>query len=206
MDNPNALPKLLEEQLFERPIPGQSLTNSPSDRYAWEGPPEVTSLKDAREAIFFSLTEPERLEEVQKLLMNGIPINAIAETLLVQGFRDGKFNPDMIVNLMEPTMVILLAIAEKSGIRPVVDSEDGSFEEDEEDYIMPPPNPLTENSETRRFLERKKRLTPPTLSKTSVGKNIGEELDKLNVKKVEQSLLQKPKPTGDMKSLLSKGE
>lgn len=195
------IPQALQEQLFEGPIPGQSLTNDPNNRYPWEGPPQMTSVKEAREKIFFSLTEPERLENIQQLLLNKVPINAIAETLLVGAFRDGKFNPDMIVNLMEPTMIMLMAIAEKSGIRPIIDADDEEYG-DEEDYMMPPENPIMANDDTRRVLERRKQLTPPTLNKAAVGRNIEKELDKLDVKKVQESILQKPKPTD---SLLSRG-
>ena len=30
-----------------KPIPGQSLTNDPDQRYAWESPPEYTNFREA---------------------------------------------------------------------------------------------------------------------------------------------------------------
>jgi hypothetical protein len=127
------MPENLKDVLFERPIPGQSLTNSPDDRYPWEQPPEYTSVRDAREKIFLDMLEPERLKGIQNLMMNDISVNAIAEVILTEGFRKGKFNPDMMLNLLEPTMYMLMAIGEKSGIEPIVESDGYDDDEDEED-------------------------------------------------------------------------
>lgn len=38
---------LIEQTAFEAPIPGQSLTNSPENNYAWEKPPEMVDLNVA---------------------------------------------------------------------------------------------------------------------------------------------------------------
>ena len=45
-----------------------------------------------------------------------MPISDIAQMLLFTGFVKGKFNPDLMTLLIEPTMYMLLAIAEKVGI------------------------------------------------------------------------------------------
>ena len=131
---------LIKQSAFEAPIPGQSLTNSPENSYAWEKPPEMVDLNVARQKIFLNLLEPKNLEEIQKLMINEVPVDAIAQTVLVEGFRQGKFNPDLALQLLEPTMYMLLAIAEKSGIEPTLDA---AGEEDDEDSIagegkMPP--------------------------------------------------------------------
>ena len=129
-------PENLKEVLFEGPVPGQALTNAPDQAYPWEQPPEMTSVKEAREKIFLDLLEPQRLKGVQDLMLNDISVNAIAEVVLTEGFRKGKFNPDMMLNLLEPTMYMLMAIAEKSGIQPIVDSDDQGFEEEDEETVQ----------------------------------------------------------------------
>ena len=118
------IPESIGQTAFEAPIPGQSLTNNPEDNYAWEKQPEMVDIKQAREKIFLNLLEPKNLEEIQKLMVNEVPVDAIAQTMLVEGFRQGKFNPDLALQLLEPTMYMLLAIAEKSGIEPTLDTED----------------------------------------------------------------------------------
>ena len=208
VNNNTPIPEQMKEVMFEGPVPGQSLTNDPDTRYKWEQPPQFTSLKEAREQVFFSLTDPSKLGSVQTLMSNGVSINTIAETVLVQSFREGKINPDMLLNLMEPTMVILLAIAEKSGIRPIVESDDEGidFQDTEEgEEEMTPREPLIKDSfETRKLLnnQRRKILTPKTMNTTSLGNDIKKQLDTLNVEKVKQSLLQKDKSKETRKSLL----
>jgi len=183
------IPQNLQEVLFEKSIAGQSLTNSPENKYAWEQPPEYTSVKKAREDIFLNLLEPDKIRNVQKLMSNKVPVNTIAEVVLTEGFRKGKFNPDMMLNLLEPTMYMLMAIAEKSGIEPVVESD--SLEEGDEEVankILNESKSLVKEGGT--FRDAKVQNIQPM----SVGNDIKERLDNLNIEKVQQSILQKPKP------------
>lgn len=188
-----AIPQSIGETAFEAPIPGQSLTNSPENSYAWEKPPEMVDLNVARQKIFLNLLEPKNLEEVQKLMSNEIPVDVIAQTVLVEGFRQGKFNPDLALQLLEPTMYMLLAIAEKSGIEPTLDvkGEELDEEPDEEES-----EELLKESKTfmkdggQRFQDARVARPQPA----SVGPDIKEQLDKLDTEKMRQSILQKPKP------------
>ena len=182
-------PENLKEVLFEGPVPGQALTNAPDQAYPWEQPPEMTSVKEAREKIFLDLLEPERLKGVQDLMLNDISVNAIAEVVLTEGFRKGKFNPDMMLNLLEPTMYMLMAIAEKSGIQPIVDSDDQGFEEEDEETVQNAVNKRNQSvKEGQRFRDVKVKNIQPT----AVGKDIEARLEKLDTSKVKASLLQKP--------------
>jgi len=180
------IPQNLKEVLFEKPIAGQSLTNSPENKYAWEQPPEYTSVKDAREAIFLNLLEPTTLKSVQELMLTDISVNAIAEVVLTDGFRKGKFNPDMMLNLLEPTMYMLMAIAEKSGI------------EDDEDTVQ---EVIKERNNSIKEGGGFRDAKIKTIQPTSVGNNIQERLEKLDIEKVKQSILQKPEQS---ESLLGK--
>ena len=107
----------------------------------------------------------------------------------------------MVVNLMEPTMIILLSIAEKSGINPVVESDEDNDMFMESEDMFPDDTPLSEsNLEGQRYMNnrRKKLLMPKKpLNPMSVGKDIKNKLDNLNVEKLQQSLLQRDKPIGE---------
>ena len=183
-------PENLKEVLFEGPVPGQALTNAPDQAYPWEQPPEMTSVKEAREKIFLDLLEPQRLKGVQDLMLNDISVNAIAEVVLTEGFRKGKFNPDMMLNLLEPTMYMLMAIAEKSGIEPIVDG-DGPDDEDDEGTVQ---KVIEERNTFMKEGGRFRDARVKTIQPTSVGRDIKERLENLDVEKVQQSILQKPKP------------
>ena len=195
------MPENLKDVLFERPIPGQSLTNSPDDRYPWEQPPEYTSVRDAREKIFLDMLEPERLKGIQNLMMNDISVNAIAEVILTEGFRKGKFNPDMMLNLLEPTMYMLMAIGEKSGIEPIIESDGYDDDEDEEDVQNALATRNAMIKEGGRFKDARIKQIQPT----SVGRDIQERLEKLDTKKLQESILQKPK-IEPRESLLERGK
>tara|TARA_R110002096_G_scaffold33837_1_gene97278 strand:+ start:1458 stop:2063 length:606 start_codon:yes stop_codon:yes gene_type:complete len=182
-------PENLKEVLFEGPVPGQALTNAPDQAYPWEQPPEMTSVKEAREKIFLDLLEPQRLKGVQDLMLNDISVNAIAEVVLTEGFRKGKFNPDMMLNLLEPTMYMLMAIAEKSGIQPIVDSDDQGFEEEDEETVQ---NAVNERNQSVKEGQRFRDVKVKTIQPTAVGKDIEARLEKLDTAKVQASLLQKP--------------
>jgi hypothetical protein len=191
------IPKELQEVLFERSIPGQSLTNPIEQRYPWEQPPQMTSVKEAREKIFLNLLEPNKLRSVQELMMDNIPVNVIAEVILTEAFRKGKFNPDMMLNLLEPTMYMLMAIAEKSGIEPVVETD---IEEDDEEVIQ---KTLNKRKEFLKEEDSFRDVKLKNIRSMSVGEKIKEQLENLDGAKLRASLLEKREPR-ERTSLLEK--
>ena len=105
-------------------IPGQSLTNSPDEPYPWEGPPQITSQKEAMNKIFLEIIKPENMETLGTAMSDGIPIAGLAEVLIKTSFQKGKINADLAVTLMEPTMYMLLSVAEKIGVDPVLSDDE----------------------------------------------------------------------------------
>ena len=201
--------RITEEALphvFERPIPGQSLTNSPEQKYPWDNPPEITSQREATERIFLDLIKPENMETVSTLMADGMPVADVAQMLLMAGFTKGKFNPDMMLNLLEPTMFMLLSIAEKIGIDPKITREDDEFEIDDDETSS---SNLQVASELKNSIGKGGGFSDVKMKKispTSVGNlNVKEQLESLDTAKLQESLLQrrKAKPT---ESLLEKPE
>ena len=192
------IPKELQEVLFEKSIPGQSLTNPIEQRYPWEQPPQMTSVKEAREKIFLNLLEPNKLRSVIELMSTKIPVNTIAQVVLREGFNKGKFNPDMMLNLLEPTMYMLMAIAEKAGIEPVIDADDDD-DTDEIEAVDLEEQSKNMIGEGGRFQDAKVRNIQPM----SVCRDIKEQLENLDGAKLRASLLEKREPK-ERTSLLEK--
>ena len=72
---------------FERPIPGQSLTNDPDSPLPFEGPAEFTDQEDVLNYYFELLTAEDKFEDVMDLLEDGTPVNyGRAFSLLVNCF------------------------------------------------------------------------------------------------------------------------
>jgi hypothetical protein len=113
-----------------RPIPGQSLTNDPSQPYNWEKAPEFTNAKEAMLYVFENLTVPETTANILLSLSKGIGVIDIASITLYTGFTEGKWNPDLMMLLMEPTMYMVMALAEKAELDFVMDSAEEVGEEE----------------------------------------------------------------------------
>jgi len=117
-----------------RPIPGQSLTSDPSSPAPYEKPPEYTSVHKASEEIFSGLIEEETYKELMGLLVEDIPVMDIVQTLLFAGFKEGKWNPDLMLMLVEPVAYMLLALAERAGIDPKIYT--GEEEDEAEERVF----------------------------------------------------------------------
>ena len=198
--------KEAEPHIFESAIPGQSLTNSPDSKYPWEGPPQFTSQREATEKIFLDLLKPENMETVSNLMADGMPVADIAQMLLMGGFSKGKFNPDMMLNLLEPTMYILLSIAEKVGIDPKVTREDDEIEISDEDLAE---DDLKNADDIKHIIGKGGRFQDAKVQKinpASVGNlDIKEQLETLDTAKLQASLLEKRNPE-PRESLLNRGQ
>jgi hypothetical protein len=118
-----------------RPIPGQSLTTDPNNPAPYEQPPEYTSVHEASEYIFNSLIQEETYVPMMNLLLNDMPIMDIVQTLLFTGFTEGKWSPDLMLMLGEPVAYMLLALAERAGIDPVIYRGEDEDEIEEEEFL-----------------------------------------------------------------------
>lgn len=116
-----------------RPIPGQSLTLDPDNPQPYEKPPQYTSIHEASEFIFQKLISEETYPQIMGLMLDDMPIMEIAQTLLFKGFVEGKWTPDLMLMLVEPVAYMLLALAERAQIDPVIyrDEDEDDLEEEE---------------------------------------------------------------------------
>jgi len=177
---------------FDGPIPGQSLTNSPESQAAHEGPPEYTNVREATQAIFMSLLEEEMLMEVSRMMTNGTPISDITKMLLVSGLSQGKYNPDLMLLLVEPVMYMLLAIAEKIGIKNVkIDSDDSDLlpnnQERSDIELQEDANTRSEMRNPQRFSDLKVNVAPDQIDQELISK-----LENIDVSGIRESLMARP--------------
>jgi hypothetical protein len=117
-----------------RPIPGQSLTSDPSNPAPYEKPPQYTSVHEASEDIFEGLIEEQTYREILNLLTENVPVMDIVQTLLFTGFKEGKWNPDLMLMLVEPVAYMLLALAERAGLDPKI--YQGEEDDDAEERVL----------------------------------------------------------------------
>jgi hypothetical protein len=101
---------------FNRPIPGQSLTNFPNTPYNWEKPSEFNTVKDCLMYIFDNLLEEEAFENLTAALDNEVPILDLASAILYTGFLEGKWNADLMLLLLEPLTYMIMSMGEMYGL------------------------------------------------------------------------------------------
>ena len=193
----NAIDFLQQSLDTGRPIPGQSLTNSPEEPYNWEKPAEFSNPKEAMLYTFGILTEPETTANILINVTNGVSVIDIASIVLYQGFLEGKWNPDLMTLLMEPTMYMVMALCEKAEIPYKLDSVD---DEDVEEIMG---DKAVEKIEQEiGALDQIRRKAVQQVSPQSVPTDVREVIEQTEI---QPSLLEKVEEVKS-NSLLSKGE
>lgn len=98
---------------FDRPIPGQSLTGEP-DKWAWEKPVQMTNVDEALLYVMDKLeNSPETQKKYDKIIMLGMPIESITNTIALGGFIEGLWSVDVLELLKPPLMASLMLYAEE---------------------------------------------------------------------------------------------
>ncbi len=181
-----------------RPIPGQSLTNAPDQPYNWEKPSEYTNPKEAMLYVFETLTVPETTTNLLLSLSNGVGVIDIASITLYSGFLEGKWSPDLMLLLMEPTMFMIMALAEKADID--YDLEAGDKNKPEE---MSGENQLETIKSGVSELDKMRQVAASRVSPQSVPQDVREIIEETEL---APSLLEKVEEETQSKSLLGREE
>jgi len=179
-------------------IPGQSLTNSPDEPYNWEKPSEYSNPREAMLYVFESLTVPETTTNILLSLSNGVGVIDIASITLYSGFLEGKWNPDLMALLMEPTMFMIMALAEKANID--FDLEAGDKDKPEE---MSGESQLETITSGVNELDKMRQIAASRVSPQSVPQEVRTIIEETEL---SPSLLQRVEEETQSKSLLGKEE
>jgi len=174
-----------------RPIPGQSLTNSPDSKYPWENTPELSNPREALDSIVAEIMQPEAVKNIVNALAKGGAVGDIASAVLYAKFTEGEISIDTMMLLAEPIMYTLMAIGEEANIKYNIEGNDLD-EFDEEDEKEEVDNTVVK---FRTAVSDIKNQTTQKL-KPKVDENV-----------VPKNILDKVKEQGtEIRSLLSKGE
>jgi hypothetical protein len=181
---------------FEGPIPGQSLTSNPDEPQSWEQPPEHVTLNSALNGLFEFMTEEDTYISIVTALGDGMPITGMTQMILEDGFQKGSWNPDLMLQLVEPTMYMIMSMAEKAGVKYRVDEEDNPEAEDaSEEEVAGMFTDLADIAEGRMKDTTKEEVLPEEI------------IERLETIAVPESLLAKPETEEPIEtdSLLARG-
>jgi len=173
-----------------RPIPGQSLTTDPKNPAPYEKPPKFTSIHDASEHIFQRLMERDVYIPLMQVLSDGVPIMDITQTLLFKGFTEGKWTPDLMMLLVEPVTYMILALAERAEIDPVIYRGEDEDEAEEQELFGKEVN-------AEKLKQLKARLTSGKIPRGIITPEREQELEELPTITEVQSLLSSQKSEED---------
>jgi len=101
--------------MFNAPIPGESLTTEPGN-YPWEQPPLHADPMDALEYHMEQLTDEKVTDNVIDMMDIGVPVEIIADTLLTSAIMNGIHSVDVKM-LLKPVMHMQIkALGDVAGI------------------------------------------------------------------------------------------
>jgi hypothetical protein len=119
--------------LIDAPIPGESLTSDPEQPKAWETPPEYTRVEEFIDDMFDNITKEENISGILDPIRKGIAIEDVAQMLLFGAFQSGKITTDLMLGSIEPTIYMLIGLAEFAGIPdPQLYPEDDMLDDDDD--------------------------------------------------------------------------
>ena len=103
-------------EMFDGPVPGQSLTDTPQNA-PWEHPPQYVNPQDALDTLFQGIMVDKNLQEIIAMLDAGIPVESLVKVLLFSGFSQGKWTFDLMQLLVQPTFEMLVAIGTRAKVK-----------------------------------------------------------------------------------------
>ena len=197
---------------LDKPIPGESLTRDVENPAPFEGQPEITNLSDGLNELFLFVTDEETYPKLMDSISGEVPISEIAQLILFEGFAGGKWNPDLLALLFEPTVYMLMALAEKAQIEyklyPGEDKDEEVLNEQENISML---EKLVEIARKDMGSKKSKVTSLPSEIQERIeefkGEPVAEEEEKEVVAEeaaqIEQSLMAKPNEE-EVLSLLAK--
>lgn len=109
--------------MFDAPIPGQSLTDEPGNA-KWEKPARFARPQEALDYIWNQLNDEKHGIKLLALLEAGLPAQGIAETVLFAGFSEGLWTPDVMLIIGKPVFAMVCAMGKRAGIKVTVATKD----------------------------------------------------------------------------------
>lgn len=130
MDDPSTR-SISERDKLEVPVPGQSFTDEPG-KWAWERPARYTTVEECFLHVVDQIEKDEQSrDEMIKLMMAGIPLEQIVNTISFGGFTEGQWSVDLAELIKFPILVHLSNMALEENI-PVKVFSDSTVKRKEE--------------------------------------------------------------------------
>ena len=157
---------------FNAPPPGHSLTSEPQ-KWAWEKPAEYTVPEEAMAWVVSRVEQPEVEENFLRLMLSGVPIEAITNTITFTGFTEGYWSPDMSELLKMPIAMHFMGLALENGIPATIFNKDPNLAKEE--GLMPEEKVMAVMEQNRPDMYNKIMYATDLLLDEDVPEEEGEE-------------------------------
>ena len=107
-----------QQNPFDAPVPGQSLTDTPKN-YVWENPPRFTNIEDASIFVWERLQRKDTLAKMIMMLETGVSVESLTRVIIFSGFMEGAFNVDLAILLTPVVQKMIMAVGKASGIKQI---------------------------------------------------------------------------------------
>ena len=105
----------VNEESFNRPIPGQNLTAELGSR-PWQNPPQFSTVEDTIDYYIGQITTDGFTKSLIHTLKTGVPMTVIANSMQTVGVMEGKHSLDIGILVLPILMESMMLIADKAGI------------------------------------------------------------------------------------------
>jgi len=107
-----------QQNPFDTPVPGQSLTDTPK-RWAWENPPRFVNSEKAAQFIWGKLHKKETASKVIILLEAGVSVESLTKVLVFSGFIEGAYTPDVAFLITPIIEKMILAMGKAAKVEKI---------------------------------------------------------------------------------------
>ena len=121
---------MLNEERFDAPIPGMSLTAEAGNR-PWQKPPRYANTKDVVEYYIERMSTDEFSNMLVDVAESGIPLTTIANSIQMYGVMEGIHSIDSGILALPVIMEMMLLTVDAAGI----EYNSGMSEEDEDKVV-----------------------------------------------------------------------
>jgi len=122
-------------KVFERPIPGQSLTAEPKGR-PYERPPEINDPEEAVQYHLTRLNDVERLDTAMLLLQMGVDVKSLTEGILRGAVSEGIHTIDISLTIAPTVHEFIETVADEVGVSYKTGFEKDEQEEDAKEMAL----------------------------------------------------------------------
>ena len=107
-----------QQNPFDAPVPGQSLTDSPKN-YMWENPSRFSKIEDASIHIWERLQRKDTLAKIIMMLETGVSVESLTRVIIFSGFMEGAFSVDLAILLTPVVQKMITSIGKAAGIKEI---------------------------------------------------------------------------------------